>query len=216
MLLHTENNSPLHALEAQKDKQREQMKAWVEHQTGNAMYLDDPLTSPANALARIGKSMKSEDMEKKLKKLNHSLHFEYNSFNSSKKMIYLVDRRGKTPLFPYESGIMPERSIMNVKEEYVPVKDLFDNPKFVMDRKDLGPQKLVPGKGFVAAEGTKNPYMERVLIPWSEKIRGWRTVLIKLVISGAITPHQAETSFGAADNREWQNSLGKAKHSLPW
>ncbi len=159
--------------------------------------------------------MTSLELEAKLLKLNAAFHFEHNEFNPTKKMIYLVDRRGKVPLFPYESGVMPERSIMNTKEEMVPVDDVFDNNNFKMNRKDLGKQTWDEEKKEFTSS-TPNPYLRKVLIPWSEKTRGWRTILIKLVIAGVITPRQAEESFGAADNREWQNSLGKASHNLPW
>ncbi len=215
MLLNTSENLNSRLSYDKKEKQREQMAAWVEQQTKNSIFLEDEKTNPANALARIGKAMLAGELEGKLKKLNSSLHFEYNSFNSTKKMIYLVDRRGKTPLFPYEAGVMPERSIMNTKEEMVPVEDIYESTTFKMNRKDLGKQTWDEKKQEFVSD-TPNPYLRKVLIPWSEKTRGWRTILIKLVIAGAITPKQAEDTFGSHNTREWQNSLGKAKHNLPW
>lgn len=215
MLLNTSDTLHLRVKRAKEEDQREKMKAWVTDQTQNAMYLDDPLSSPANAVARIGTPMKDTDLEATLKKLNPSLTFVYNQFNSTKKMIYLDDLRGRTSLFPYESGIMPERSIMSVKVEMVPVPELYDNPNFVMNRKDLGKQEWDEEKQQFTSI-TANPYLKRVVTPWNEIQRGWRTILIKLVLSGAITPQQAESSFGAHQSKEWQNSLGKAKHLLPW
>lgn len=198
MLLNTSDNALRTAAFKRKEQQREQIKQWVANAEKNCKYVDDSSNDPTFAARRIGKPMHHDVLEAKLKSLNPRINFIWNQFNSTKKVLLFGKDR-----IPYEAGIMPERSIMGRHTEEVPIAEVFDNPKFVLDRKDL-------------RKDGKNPWMRTVTQPWREEVRGWRTVLIKLVAMGAITPTQAELMFTPADNPEWQNSMGKAKHDLPW
>lgn len=157
----------------------------------------------------MGRPMLASELELRLGKLNSRLMFEHNPYNNTKKALYHVDQRGKEFVCAYEAGMMPERSVFRVKVDYVP-EDVEH-----IDRKDLGPQELIPGRGFVPKDG-KNPYMKRVLIPWGEQMRGWRTVLIRLVAMGLLTPTQVETTFGADNTPEWQGQMGKTPLQRPW
>lgn len=198
MLLNTSDNYSLHREQETLQAQRETIREWVTRAEENCKYLADQDTDPTFAPKRIGHPLHHDVLEQRLKSLNPNIIFVWNSFNSTKKCIYY----GETHI-PYEAGIMPERSIMGRKTEEVPVGDVYDNPKFVLERKDL-------------RKDGKNPWMKTIQVPWREEVRGWRTVLIKLVACQAITPTQAEQMFSAADNSAWQNGMGKAKHLLPF
>lgn len=128
----------------------------------------------------------------------------------------------------YEKGIIPERSWMQavIKESLSP--EIFDpNKRFHIDRKDLTKHEIIPAK--FAPDGTllqepdvifddTEPIvgMERRKIPYCEKIRGWRTMLAILVSAEVITPHQAETTFGADNTPEWAAKMGRAPVTRPW
>lgn len=202
MLLNTSNNEAMHRrLNAQAAKQA-QMKTWITEQEANCIADLDPESNPTDILSRIGKPMHENAFEAKLKVLNPSLIFQWNEFNSTKKAMYRATPKGPEYLFPYDSGLMPERSIMAVEEEMVPDAAVF-TPGFVIERKEFKP------------DGT-NPYYRKVKKVWNEKQRGWRTVLIKLVKCGLLTPTQVETAFGAANTKEWQGHLGKTAVTTPW
>jgi hypothetical protein len=209
MLIHTEDTAKKTAPFEKREKYREQLQQWIARETQYAMYLEDETAGYADPEKRLGKPLTTEKLEEKLKKVNPNLVFEFNQFNSSKKAAYLVDRRGKRFICAYENMVMPERSIMRVNVKEVP-EDVTH-----IDRKDLGPVELVPGRGFVPKSGS-NPYIRKVREPFGEAIRGWRTVLIKLVGEGAATPTQIESVFGPDNTKEWQSHLGKAKVVLPW
>jgi len=209
MLIHTEETTRKTAPFAKREEYREKIQEWINRETRYAMYLEDETSGYADPEKRLGKPLSTEKLEAKLKKVNPKLAFEFNQFNSTKKAVYLVDSRGKRFICAYENMVMPERSIMKVREIEVP-----ENVEHI-DRKDLGPVELIPGRGFVPKNGV-NPYIRKVRTPWGEHIRGWRTVLIKLVQEGVATPTQIERAFGPDNTKEWQAHLGKAQVVLPW
>ncbi len=203
MLLNTSDNINLHLRENAKAEKQAKMAAWIKDQEANCICADT-LTenNPTDILSRIGKPMQATALEAKLKVLNPSLCFQWNEFNSTKKAMYRSTPKGPEYLFPYDSGLMPERSIMAVEEEMIPDAAVFQ-PGFVLDRKEF------------KADGS-NPYSRKVKKVWNERQRGWRTVLLKLVRCGALTVTQVETTFGSANTREWQGHLGKAPVTTPW
>ena len=176
------------------------MRAWVAAAEANCKFLDDEELDPTLAAKRIGRPMHHEVLEKKLSALNPNLTFVWNGFNSTKKCIFF----GPTHI-PYEAGVMPERSIMSRKTEEVPIGDVYENRGgFRLERGEI-------------KDPNKNPWFRSIQVPWREEVRGWRTVLLRLVGAGAITPTQAETAFSVADNPEWQRGMGKATHDhIPW
>lgn len=194
----------------------DQIRQWIEQETANAMYLEDPDTSPIIVGKRLGRPLLPAELERKLVKICPTLVFEVNPNNSRMKALYNVDSRGKEYICAYHNEVMSERSIMRVKVEEVPETDANGLPIKHFDRKDLGAHELVPGKGFLPKPGVTNPYVKKVLIPYGEKTRGWRTVLIKLVRAGLVTPTAVEREFGADNTPEWQGSMGKSDLQRPW
>jgi len=200
MLLNTENNHASRVRGDARAAQRAKMQAWVAAAEDNCKFLDDENMDPTLAEKRIGRPMHHDVLEGKLIKLNPSLVFVWNSFNSTKKCIFFKETH-----IPYEAGVMPERSIMSSKEDQVPIGDVYEGSGgFRLERGEI-------------KDPNKNPWFKTIKVPWREEVRGWRTILLRLVGAGAITPTQAETVFSAADNPEWQRGMGKAKHThIPW
>jgi hypothetical protein len=186
------------------------------------MYLDDPSTDPTNAPARFGRAMSASELENKLAKLNPKLRFLYPdlSLNPSKKVLAIEHPDGSLEkLFPYESGIMPERSIMSRKVLDVPDSRLIGKTStgamFHIDRRDLPPHEITR-TGVEFDPSVPLPGFRRVSVPWREEVRGWRTVLLRLIAMRLISPEGAERVFGSDNTPEWKGSTGKGRKERPW
>jgi hypothetical protein len=153
-----------------------------------------------NAEERMGRPMWPSEFEQRLKRLNANLFFEVIEGNPSKKRLSVVDQRGKHFVAVYENSLMPERSIPRLRVMEVPEPNVTH-----IDRKDLSsdPEALRPG-------------WRKITVPWGEKTRGWRTVLVRLIGNGLITVAQAENEFGSDETPEWRQHTGKGEYTTPF
>lgn len=216
MLIYDSQNLPRVHANLQRDKKVDAMQQWVAEQTANAVYLKDEDMSPANVARQMGQQMSAVELEKKLLKLNPNLVFEVITENPTHRKAFELRRGEKHPLTIYPNGIIPEHSFMRVKEELVQDMDFYKETTgtFHLNRKDLPKHEFVPGEGY-KWDGVPLGF-KKTLIPYGEYLRGWRTVLVRLVEQGAITPTQAEMVFGADNRPEWANHMGKQSHARPW
>lgn len=202
-----------------REKHEQQVRDWVAEQQNNVVVVDSLDLSPANSERQIGKAMFAPALEQGLRRLNANLHFEINPWNTSKKALYHTPAGSqKTFICAYENGVMPEHSIMSVKEQEQPDSEFFfrglkqSKGKFEINRADL-PKHRVVNEGTpqqeVLWEDDKTPGFRKTPILWHEAIRGWRTVLIKLVQNRLATPAEVEHIFGADNRPEWASKLGK-------
>lgn len=53
------------------------------------------------------------------------------------------------------------------------------------------------------------PGWNRIVEPFGEKLRGWRTVLVRLVKSGILTVGQVESRFLSDNTPQWKHYMGK-------
>lgn len=60
------------------------------------------------------------------------------------------------------------------------------------------------------------PGMKKIVHPWGEFMRGYRTILLRLVIDRYISPAQAETTFLRDQTPEWAAGMGHHAKSRPW
>lgn len=190
------------------EQRRQEALDYVEEQTRHAIWLSDKDTSPANAERQLGKSMTSEAFEKKLRRLSRKLLPEPHPHKADKRCLYLVDSRGKQFLCAYESGFMPEHSIMKVKKEEVWTGQTHIN------KKDLPKYDLTP-EGIVWHSGV-TPGFQHIDLPWGELKRGWRTVLLKIIGNFIATPTEVEKIFGVDNTREWKGHTRKGEVTTPW
>lgn len=213
------------------DKTRERMKNWTEEQVMLSAYLNDFENSVGNAERQLGRGLTNVQLEARLKKLNPSLTFEDHPHIKDKRLAYVIDSRGKTFLFPFEKGLMPEHTIFNIREKIVPDMDFIDNPNRSISRADL-PKHEYHGKPLTEITSVEEaeaqakeggfvfdgvpPGYKKVKVIGSEAKRGWRTVLLRLIQAGLITVYQAETEFGADNRPEWQGHTGKSGVQTPW
>jgi len=192
------------------EKQKQDKIRWAKEQEEDCVFIDNDYISPANEERQLGKVMLTVDFENKLKKLVPTIHFEFNRFNPSMKAYYV--RRGGNLVYlgAYHAGYMPEHSIVKRKMEMVWDYKATEKP---LNRKDLPKSEWVPGKGIVWDETVTRPGWKKIYKPAGELKRGWRTVLIKLVLEGLLTPHQVEKNFGEPSSsfgkRAWAYHSGK-------
>lgn len=208
------------AREAERDRQRKWAADVLEH----ARIMLDPGTSPTNWERQYGKRLSSQELETLLLKLNRNFVFEVVDLNPTKKRLFFVKPdQTREQLCLYEnrdfSNPMPEFSIFDWRYEEVIDPDV----KFV-DRKDLSFQwkglevetdEKSPNFGDVRGEGyTFNqdirPGIIRVRRPWHEIVRGWRTVLARVVEKGYATPEAVERLVGPSVREAWAEKMGKA------
>lgn len=206
----------VHRANAAREREAQRLRDWVSQQYSYTLYLDNNDLSPANAERQMGRAMTSADLEVRLKKLVPNLHFERNPANATKKAVYLIHPSGKKEFIcAYENGFMPEHSVMRTKEEDLPDPS-YPAPGIMhhVERKDLPRHEFVPGEGY-KFDGVQ-PGFKRLRMVWGEAKRGWRTVLIKLVLRGLTTPAAVEAIFGSDDRPEWAGHMGKRPVTTPW
>lgn len=192
------------------EKQKADLQEWVKNQTANAIWLNND-QNPTNVMRQMGRPLTAAQFEAKLKRILPNMHTEFNFFRPDKKALYVVDRRGKNYVCPYESGLMSEHSILAQKDE-----EVWDGTTFHIDRRDMPKGEWVPGEGWQFDPRDKRPGMKTVTQPWHEVMRGWRTVLIYLVKEGYLSPAIVEREFDSDDRPEWAGQMGKRPITRPW
>lgn len=210
MLIIDEEKGRKHRLLKQQEAERQRLAEWVKEQEANQIWLRDD-NNPTNVMRQMGFPLTAAQFESKLKRILPNMHTEFNFFRPDKKALYVIDRRGKNYVCPYESGLMPEHSILAQKTE-----EIWDGTTFHINRKDMPRAEWIPGKGFIFDERDQRPGVKKIQVPWHEVQRGWRTVLIYLVKQGFLSPAQVEKEFGTKDRIEWAQNMGRREHVTPW
>lgn len=130
--------------------------------------------------AQVGKAMKSDEVEKRLGKLNANLIFEVSKADSGKVGVYLLDRmlpEGRRFLVGMERGWCPE----------------WTQTKYEMEKR-MTVSNPIP----------KYEWFKKYV---SEK-RGWRKVLASLIRSKVVTRAGCDRLFGIARNsKRWKEYL---------
>lgn len=75
------------------------------------------------------------------------------------------------------------------------------------------------GKGigqWVYDDDAQLPGMKTLVQPWGELLRGYRSILVKLVQWRVLTPHQVETEFLRDNTPEWAGKMGHQAVTRPW
>src|SRR5271169_2481035 len=88
---------------------------------------DDAGRDTSNLLAQMGKPMASQEVERRLKRINSNLLFERSPNDPTKTGIYIIKRgeTKKTFLCGMESGYMPEFSVLHKAKKQVANPELF-------------------------------------------------------------------------------------------
>lgn len=199
-------------------KHQQQKLEWAKEQVQDSVYVENDLISPANEESQLGKVLNTLDFENKLKRLIPNLYFETNKHNDKMKALYILKNNTKEYLGAYHAGFMPEHSIVKVKEEMVWDPEQTNKP---LNRADLPKWNYTNGGRAIEFESAERPGWRKRKIPAGELKRGWRTILIKLVLKGLISPEKVEINFGEPSSywgkRAWGYYSGKQKgYTMPF
>ena len=203
------------------EAQKQKLLDYIAQEQSHVVLIDDKLVDPTNSTKQLGNYMESSLFEKKLVTiLPPSCFFLDNPWKSGFRAVvrrasistWYVDYE---TLCPYERGILPEHSIMQLVEKEIPDPDVISRRKSI-SRKDLGRFEFKKGEGYVFDERDVRPGYKKIKQLGREVKRGWRTILLKLVIANVITLTDAERVFGAPDDMRWAAQVGKQKLLLPW
>lgn len=199
------------------EEHREQIRRAHEQMVRTSVWIGSD-SDPTDVLRRMGAPMTSTELESRILRLTSSVLFEDHPDNhlrkfasafftspsqsslpfsllTPKRLAYRIRQDGRREfLFAFEKGIMPEYSILRRV-----TREVWDGKTTHIDRRDLG-RDTHPGR-------------VRVDLPWREEVRGWRTVLLRLVECGILTLEQVERAFGPGQSTFWAARLGK-RHGL--
>jgi hypothetical protein len=176
----------------------------------------DFANSPTNPMRQWGNAMTMEAFEAKLATILPAFVriFDHPT-NPNVRCMHLALPDGTLEYLQvsWGKGLLPEHSIMYTKYEDVPDLSI----------KEYSARDMPKGEFISEEEGWKFdtsagplPGYKRVETVNAEAVRGWRTVLLKLILLKVITPSQAEIVFGADDRREWANKTGKQNAPTLW
>ena len=193
---------------------REQVIAWARLEEANCSLLLDPDTDPTFIPRRLGRTMTHEELERKIKKLVPAMQFVSGpgtQILNTKKMILLGPDGQERWSCIYNIGVIPERSICARMQ-----KDVLDLSKVVYSRADLPKYEFVPGEGYVWDPTTPAMGFKRVDIPHREIKRGWRTILLRMIVEDVLPLAAIERVFGSDNTPNWQQHTGKKDWRLPF
>lgn len=199
------------------DKATEDIQKGFQDYFKNCPYIGDPVKDPTNLLIRMGKPLKYQDLEKKLKKLNPSLTFKHHPTNTSLRICYFKDGH-----VCYDKGYEPGAPMAQQSTLARLYEDTYDPSyirgigKNIIQRADL-PDLVETSEGvFGFAPGAKIPGTIRKEQPGREVNRGWQTVLILLMLRGQLDLAATERAFDIAFTAEWKGHTGKGAVTTPW
>lgn len=207
------------AAAAQIEIRRNEVKNWIEAQNADQVYIDDADKDPTLVARQMGKPMSPRDLEAKLHRiLGPNYLFEYLPDPNHpleqprmKQIAQVLPNGRKERILLYHNDVMPEHSIMSRRTEDVP-----DMTVTHLDRKDFKNAQFKDGDFEYSGNAVKPGY-KRVTKPARELFRGWRTILLRLVMEGHTGVPSVEKEFGGDNRREWAaKAHGRREFATPW
>lgn len=171
--------------------------------------------SPTNFHRQWGAALATVEFEKKLVPILPSfVKLLEDPRVATLRHAYLVKPDGeKEHLLAYPAPMIPENTVC-----YTVYEDIPDLTVRHIQRGDCPPATFNKETGTWDFDTSTQPLagMRRVALMDRIALKGWRQVLVQLVWYGVITPHQAETTFGASDRAEWGHKMGKIHAPTSW
>jgi hypothetical protein len=170
---------------------------------------------------QLGRPLTHVAFERRLKKLVPHLVFK-DSPNPTLRSIFLLEPGGHLEYVTcHPRGIIPEHSVMRKV-----IREVLD-PEF-MASSDREISRTSP-EDTVTVEDTESPFgfryefnpemkrpgMKYVPQGHGEAERGWRTVLLRLIVAGHTTVDAVEREFGADNRAEWAHATKKRVDATP-
>jgi hypothetical protein len=144
----------------------------------SATVAPDGDLDPTNWQQRLGRPVTSDEMERRLKYCNRNLIFEPSLADPSKIGIYIVENR---------DGMAAKRFLCGMGRGHMP------EYSFLVPKWERAPDPDNPGEWIQVKQ-------------FSQEVRGWRTVLMRLKKDKIITQYQIENYWPLpyGQSRNWQ------------
>jgi len=199
------------------ERHKQQLLDYIRSEEEHTVYLDSSL-DPTDSVKQLGNYMFSDVFEKRLATILPSrAFFVANPFRAGFRAVVLADPSswcGYRSLSPYEGGILSEHTILEAVYKEVPDPDYISR-KRALTRKDLPKSEYVKGQGFVFEEGTR-PGFKKIRQAGRVYKKGWRHILVQLLMEGIISLADTERVFKRDDSATWAKSTRGADIKLPW
>jgi hypothetical protein len=238
LVLDTETKTQ-HQAQVKKDAYAVAVNEWCAVELDSARYVS---FHPDDPLRQWGQAKSPRELIALIQKLNPNLVIEVNWLKPSKCAIYWLHGSVKEYLFAFENSVMPEYSIMQVKETLVPLggdfldhRDINIKPlprerqrAFDALLSDIERHPIVPTQDASCYNDPRLDTLDEIMEDdptegWKiertvgrEETRGWRTVLVCLVQRGLASPAKVERLAGVGQRASWQAHMGKGDVFSPW
>lgn len=200
---------------AQFEAQDAKLRQWEEESVANSILVKDGDLNAGNAAYQMGKAYTNFEFEAKLQKLNPN--FRFNTFKNKEgqpaRGIWLLTPEGMKSIMGYGVGLIPENSIRRVYYKDIREKGV---KKIHIDRSEIKADWDNENKEFKFDTSKPMPGFRRVWLADRELVRGWRTVLLRLMQEGYLKLTDVEREFGISDRQTWAYGTGKAGADKPW
>lgn len=227
MLVKDEQTQVRHQHLTAQEAEADRILAKIKKLRETAALLENPDTDPTNPERQLGRSLPHTEIETRLTRLNPNLVFTPHPKNPTKRLIYLKQPTGELSyLFVCEAGNVPENSIMTVRQHDELTTEAL-RPGWRVDKADIPKHETIPHEitddgevkrvgSVVFDRGALLPGRQRLESAHNELVRGYRTVLLRLILGGIITETGAEREFGSQDRSSWAAGLGRRVKQTPW
>lgn len=199
-----------------REKHEQELSDWIDHQSRHSYIVEHEHTNPGNVDRQIGQPLTHTAFELRLGKIlppNVAI-IENPHRKGFRAVVKILPDGTRETICPYKGGLIPEHSVLRVREEMVR-----DMSQKTIERKDLPKHEVIPGMGVVFDPGAPRPGWKKIYHLLGEDPdghRGWRTILIRLVQAGILTPGQIESVFGSDNRQTWAVGMGKRAEALPY
>ena len=148
---------------------------------------------PTDKEKQKGTGLMTIEFHRRLKKLIPSICVERHSKIIGKCVFWLGNGLMREQVCPGEWPWMPEWSVLETVMQELPAH----SPEFVRTKEGYKVEIFRPGI----------PTMMKVPVSFKEVERGWRTILMRLILNRKLTFDVAEREFGAGDRAAWAATL---------
>ena len=148
---------------------------------------------PTDKEFQKGNGLMTVEFQRRLKKLVPGICVERHSTIIGKCVFWLGNGLMREQVCPGEWPWMPEWSVLETVTQQLPAH----SPEFVRTKEGYKVEIFRPGI----------PAMREVPVSFKEVERGWRTILMRLILNRQLTLDAAEREFGVGNRAAWAATL---------
>ena len=133
------------------------------------------------------------EFHRRLKKIVPTIYIHQHSTIPDKCVFWLGNGPTRRQVCPGEWPWMPEWSVLETVVQELPAH----SPEFLLTKEGYKVEHFRPGI----------PTMIRTPVGFREIERGWRTVLMRLILDNQLSLDAAEREFGVGNRASWASTL---------